>query len=513
MSRMGTFGLAVACALTNACGGGGDGGAAAPGPAGVTLSGRVMPGTLQGAVVCLDGNDNLRCDDGEPAAASDAQGSYELALTAEQVQALAAARLVAVVPASAIDTSTAQPVGGEHVLLTRPYDAASTSYHFTPLRTRVEQIVWGGVAREQAEAVVRREAGLVDLGIDDDYVVAAGGLHADEAAWVREQAMAWFGQQTRAWMAMLHSPSADWFNEATGAGVFELSASKGSDGTVYTVLQSQLQAAPVAGDWIALNRSWSFDPVKDTAFQGYTLIETRGDFLDGELGWLDGDPQGSLAQRLDGGRVLRLRGGVAIAAEYRDVVDLAGVEMAREDIGGDADVVLSGSYPAGAKRFANHAVVQWRSGGYADAYEEGQPFGSALSSLDEFISSHRVQPDGSGSWRPLRGLEASAVEMGFDGQGGVLFRDTASLTSLGSAALQTSTFGGVSVLRVPLSDAASVTEFGSVGRNLYFAEHRGVHALHMVEAGQLDVGGQGRWMNLVAGDEVTRSLGIPSITH
>lgn len=511
MSRMGTFGLAVACALTNACGGGGDGGAAAPGPAGVTLSGRVMPGTLQGAVVCLDGNDNLRCDDGEPAAASDAQGSYELALTAEQVQALAAARLVAVVPASAIDTSTAQPVGGEHVLLTRPYDAASTSYHFTPLRTRVEQIVWGGVAREQAEAVVRREAGLVDLGIDDDYVVAAGGLHADEAAWVREQAMAWFGQQTRAWMAMLHSPSADWFNEATGAGVFELSASKGSDGTVYTVLQSQLQAAPVAGDWIALNRSWSFDPVKDTAFQGYTLIETRGDFLDGELGWLDGDPQGSLAQRLDGGRVLRLRGGVAIAAEYRDVVDLAGVEMAREDIGGDADVVLSGSYPAGAKRFANHAVVQWRSGGYADAYEEGQPFGVTFANLDQFIEARRVQPDGSGAWRPLRGQEAGAVEMGFDAQGNVLFRDASTLAPLGSSPSTFSVFGGARLLVVPLSDAASLTEFGERGRFLYFCEHFGVHAVTLRESGGMVLGRDLRWLNGAAKNAALGSLGVPQV--
>jgi hypothetical protein len=122
-----------------------------------------------------------------------------------------------------------------------------------------------------------------------------------------------------------------------------------------------------------------------------------------------------------------------------------------------------------------------------------------------------VQADGSGSWRALRGMDASAVEMGFDGQGGVIFRDTTTLQPLGGAAIETFTFGGVPVLRVPLSDQASAAEFGVLGVSLYFAVYRGVHQLDMVEAGGMEVGGEGRWVSRHAVDALAQAAGIPVI--
>ena len=511
------WGVAAACFLS-ACGGGGDGGGSPtppdpgpPAPTALTLTGKVMRGYLQGATVCVDSNDNLLCDGNEPAALSDAQGDWRLELDAAQAALLATARLIAVVPAAAVDASTGAPVGAEHLLLSRPYEAGRVSYLFTPLRTRVEQLVWGGVVREEAEAVVRRGAGLADLGLDDDYIAAAAGLHGDEAAWVREQAVAWFGQQTRELMAMLHRPSDAWFNAASGAGVFELSADLGRDGTVFTATAMNLAPSPVAGEMLASRRTWSFDPAVDTAFHGYAPISERSDFLDETAGWLDGDPQGTLAQRLDAGRVLQLRSGIAIAAEFRDVEDLAGRAITRDDVGGTADVAVTGTYPEGAQRFRHHARVQWRAGGYARVHEEGEPFGMTLASLDAFIALRRVQPDGSGSWRALRGMDASAVEMGFDGQGGVIFRDTTTLQPLGGAAIETFTFGGVPVLRVPLSDQASAGEFGVLGVSLYFAVYRGVHQLDMVEAGGMEVVGEGRWVSRQAMNALTQALTVPVI--
>ncbi|NKI95285.1 hypothetical protein [Rhizobacter sp. SG703] len=511
------WGVAAACWLS-ACGGGGDGGDGAvppepgpPAPSGLALGGKVMRGYLQGATVCVDANDNLHCDGDEPAALTDAQGDWRLELTAAQATLLATTRLIAVVPAAAVEASTGAPVGDEHVLLSRPYEAGRVSYLFTPLRTRVEQLVWGGVAREEAEAVVRRGAGLVDLAIDDDYIAAADGLHRDEATWVREQAVAWFGQQTRGLMAMLHRPSESWFTAASGAGVFELSADLGRDGPVYTATATQLAAGPVAGEMLASRRVWTFDPAVDTAFHGYAPIGERSDFLDETAGWLDGDPQGTLAQRLDAGRVLQLRSGVAIAAEFHDVEDLTGQAITRDDVGGTADVVVAGTYPAGAQRFRHQARVQWRAGGYARAYEEGEPFGMTLASLDQFIATRRVQPDGSGSWRALRGLDASAVELGFDGQGGVIFRDTTTLRPLGGAAIETFTFGGVPVLRVPLSDEASAAEFGVRGVSLYFAVHRGVHQLEMVEAGAMTLEWDRLWMDRRASDALAQALRVPAL--
>jgi len=510
--------VAAACGL-GACGGGGDGGGEAPAPpdpgppapSGLTLTGKVMRGYLQGATVCVDANDDLQCNVDEPAAPTDAHGDWRLELTAAQVALLATTRLIAVVPAAAIDASTGAVVGDEHVLLSRPYEAGRVGYLFTPLRTRVEQLVWGGVAREEAEAVVRRGAALVDLAIDDDYIAAADGLHRDEALWVREQAVAWFGQQTRGLMAMLHRPSDAWFTAASGAGVFELSADLGRDGTVYTATATRLAAGPVAGEMLASRRVWTFDPAVDTAFHGYAPIGGRSDFLDETAGWLDGDPQGTLAQRLDAGRVLQLRSGVAIAAEFHDVEDLSGQAITRGDVGGTADVTVAGTYPTGAQRFRHHARVQWRAGGYARVHEEGEPFGMTLASLDQFIATRRVQPDGSGSWRALRGLDASAVEMGFDGEGGVIFRDTTTLRPLGGAATETFTFGGVPVLRVPLSDEASAAEFGVLGVSLYFAVYRGVHQLDMVEAGELLVGVDDRTYNCMAVNALMQAFVIPEL--
>jgi hypothetical protein len=106
------WGVAAACWLS-ACGGGGDGGGSPappdpgpPAPTGLTLTGKVMRGYLQGATVCVDANDNLLCDGNEPAALSDAQGGWRLELDAAQVPLLATARLIAVVPAAAVDASS-----------------------------------------------------------------------------------------------------------------------------------------------------------------------------------------------------------------------------------------------------------------------------------------------------------------------------------------------------------------------------------------------------------------------
>ena len=524
--RAAALGLAAAWALV-ACGGGGGGGDAAPAPvppappvpSGVTLTGKVMLGYLQGASVCLDTNDNLRCDAGELVASTDAQGDYRLEVKAEQLAALAAARLVAVVPADAVDASTGAPVGSEHVLLSRPYDPATTVYPFTPLRTRAEQIVWGGAARADAEAEVRHTAGLLDLGLDDDYLGAAAQAHVDEAAAVREVAKTWFGQQTRELMGLMHQPSAAYFNAQGDAGVFEMEASNGSDGVVYAVKAGHLGAAGASVDKRLSRRSWTFDPVTDTGFQAYTPYETRSDFLDQAQGWLDGDSTGTLAQRLDGGRVLHLRSGVPVAAELRDETDLSGRVIGRDEVGGNADLVTSGSYPDGARRFLNRALVQWRTGGYAEPYEEGQAFGMTMSSLEEFIARRQLQPDGSGSWRPLRGLETSAVEMGFDGQGGVVFRGASSLLPMGTTPLEFITFGGERVLRVPLSDPASLAEFGQTGLSLYFAAHHGVHALAMLDAGHIDIGADtaaggmsgGRRLNRVALDALAQALALPAV--
>ena len=68
--------VAALCAAAVSCGGGDD----EPGSIGETVRGKVIDGYISGAVVCLDGNGNGRCENGEARTVSDASGAYELAV-------------------------------------------------------------------------------------------------------------------------------------------------------------------------------------------------------------------------------------------------------------------------------------------------------------------------------------------------------------------------------------------------------------------------------------------------
>lgn len=93
-------GLALSLA---ACGGGGS---SSPTASTATVSGVVIDGPIQGAIVCLDLNANRQCDGGEPTSApTDAQGNYTITgLTDEQRNS--GKEWIAVVPVGATDGGT-----------------------------------------------------------------------------------------------------------------------------------------------------------------------------------------------------------------------------------------------------------------------------------------------------------------------------------------------------------------------------------------------------------------------
>ncbi|MGH6640989.1 MAG: lipase family protein [Polaromonas sp.] len=141
--------LSAAVALT-ACGGGSDG------PA--NLSGVVADGYLNGATVCLDLNNNVACDAGEPSATTTAGGKYSMAVPAIDMSGLS---LLAVAGTNTVD----EGLGGSlQSLGIRPYvlaTPASAPEVVSPLTTLVSrQMAAASMTAAAAEAAVVAELGL-----------------------------------------------------------------------------------------------------------------------------------------------------------------------------------------------------------------------------------------------------------------------------------------------------------------------------------------------------------------
>ena len=114
--------MALACLVLAGCGGGGGnldsagteagtsagtsagtGSGSAVLPAATSLSGKVIDGYIEGAVVCLDLNTNQVCDAGEPKATTVAGGKYTLITTGVTEAQMKAAHLFTTVPDTAKD--------------------------------------------------------------------------------------------------------------------------------------------------------------------------------------------------------------------------------------------------------------------------------------------------------------------------------------------------------------------------------------------------------------------------
>lgn len=131
MKLLKRFTLLGACCALVSCGGGGGSSSTSSGP--ITLSGHVIDGYIEGAIVCLDLNSNNQCDTGEPSTVSKADGSYTLPSYAGSIAGL---RVVAQIPVGAVDLDTGP--------ITEPYSLlapAAASATVTPLSTLVSSTI------------------------------------------------------------------------------------------------------------------------------------------------------------------------------------------------------------------------------------------------------------------------------------------------------------------------------------------------------------------------------------
>jgi hypothetical protein len=144
---------AAAALVLSGCGGGDDDPApvvVVP-PATATVSGVVLDGTLAGATVCLDLNDNRACDAGEPSTTTDANGKYTLTAVATDISLKAV--LAVAVPTTTTDSDYG-PVGAGFTLAAPAGRGAVISPYTTLLLSAVDS--------GRAANLVQAESDLLD---------------------------------------------------------------------------------------------------------------------------------------------------------------------------------------------------------------------------------------------------------------------------------------------------------------------------------------------------------------
>lgn len=194
VAQVKTLGLTlIAVAALAACGGGGGGTTSTTGGSGLT--GSVIDGAIEGADVCLDLNNSLSCDSGEPSAKTQANGSYTLdtaGLTAAQIKN---AHIFVSVPTTAKDADdggkTLAQAGKAAFNLMAPAESAIASNGtatgsvvvVSPMTTLVShEMMLNGTGAETAKGLVKNKLGLAsDVDITQNFVGKTDDTNKDLA--------------------------------------------------------------------------------------------------------------------------------------------------------------------------------------------------------------------------------------------------------------------------------------------------------------------------------------------
>jgi|GEM_PF-3896525 len=170
------------------CGGGG-GGSSAPVPQ--PVSGKVVDGYISGAKVCLDVNQDKVCQDSEPHATTNLDGSYTIPNVLPSD--LAKYPILVEVPATAVDSDKPGVQVGQPYTMSAP---AGSPAVVSPLTTLVQsQIEVSGQSVGDAVKAIQAQLGLTTLSPMDDYK-ASNGSQATIAAQVAKVVATSIAQST-----------------------------------------------------------------------------------------------------------------------------------------------------------------------------------------------------------------------------------------------------------------------------------------------------------------------------
>jgi len=132
-----------------------------------TISGVVVDGYLRNAKVCLDINDNKKCDLGEPTAPTGEGGRYTLNVPADLVSKYPV--IAEVIAGQTVDEDTNQPVDKDVILQAPPGKPDVVSPLTTLVATEIEKNP--ALTLEQAELKVKEQMGVSsDVSLLEDYV-------------------------------------------------------------------------------------------------------------------------------------------------------------------------------------------------------------------------------------------------------------------------------------------------------------------------------------------------------
>ena len=163
-------------ALTS-CGGGGGSSTSAPStPTTASYSGVAVDGNLYKATAFLDLNGNGTYESGEPSATTDANGTFTLTATAEQISSHSV--VVSAVAGTTIDQDTPNTPMTSGMTLMAPAGNPSV---VSPLTTQVSAKMAAGLSLDAAKSAVQTELGLTNVDVMKNFVAekASNSAYAD----------------------------------------------------------------------------------------------------------------------------------------------------------------------------------------------------------------------------------------------------------------------------------------------------------------------------------------------
>ncbi|MBE8167052.1 MAG: hypothetical protein HAW66_01625 [Shewanella sp.] len=128
----------------------------------VTLTGKVADGYIENALVCIDKNNNSVCDNDEPQAITDAQGTFTIpSLTQETIDSFP---LVAEISENSKDTDT-----GDNFPSSLTFTAPSGYIFISPVTTMVQHLIELGDDKSAAEQTIQEKLS-TDIHPNKDYI-------------------------------------------------------------------------------------------------------------------------------------------------------------------------------------------------------------------------------------------------------------------------------------------------------------------------------------------------------